>query len=119
MRIGKSNTEPQSLQAGRRSFYAYFGRREGADQDVSFVLQVNQPGCEIEDHVHDLEQWFFVYKGLVRFVIDGEAMMAEPGQLVYVPRNAAHHHEVVGTEPVELLVIDHWPQDSENQLGWE
>ena len=83
------------------------------------MLQVNQPGSKTEDDTHDLEQWFFVHKGRVRFVVDGEEVVAGPGELVFVPRNVMHHHEVVGEEPVEQLVIDHWPRDSENQLGWD
>ena len=53
----------------------------------------------------------------MRFVIDGDEAIAGPGDLVYVPRNAVHRHEEIGDEPVELLVIDHWPRDSQNRLG--
>jgi mannose-6-phosphate isomerase-like protein (cupin superfamily) len=118
MRVtGKATREPGAL--GRRSFYRYFDRREAADQDVSFVLQVNPPGEGTTDGTHDLEQWFFVHKGRVRFVVAGEAVIAGPGDLVYVPRNAVHRHEELGDEPAELLVVDHWPHDSENELGWD
>ncbi len=116
---GKKRTEAQSTPDGQRTFYALFDRREGADQDVSFVLQVNQPGSMTEEGTHDLEQWFFVHRGSVRFTIDGEEIVAGPSDLVYVPRNALHFHEALGEEAAELLVIDHWPQDSENQLGWD
>jgi len=118
MRIaGKSHTEAKS--SGQRTFYDYFKRREAADQDVSFVLQINPSGGGTPDGEHDLEQWFFVHKGKARFVVDGEEVIAGPGDLVYVPRNTTHRHEELGDEPAELLVIDHWPMDSENQLGWE
>jgi len=120
MRIsGKGHVEPKFAREGGRAFYGLFGRPEAADQDISFVLQVNQPGSGTEDDNHDLEQWFFVHKGCCRFYVDGEAVVAGPGDLVYVPRNAMHHHEVVGDEAAELVVIDHWPHDSENELGWE
>ena len=52
---GKKRTEAQSTPDGQRTFYALFDRREGADQDVSFVLQVNQPGSMTEEGTHDLE----------------------------------------------------------------
>ena len=94
-----------------------FRRPEGSDADILFTLQVNQPGTITPDGTHDLEQWFFVHRGRVRFVIDGEAVVAGPGELVYVPRNAVHRHEVLGDEPVEQLVIDHWPRDSKDRLG--
>ena len=107
------------LRPGERAAYSLFGRRESADQDTSFVYQVNQPGAPCEDHAHDLEQWMFIYKGRVRFVIDGEEQVAGPGDLVYVPRNALHRHETLGRATAEILVIDHWPHDSQNQLGWD
>jgi mannose-6-phosphate isomerase-like protein (cupin superfamily) len=116
---GKNREEPQIVLGGQRAIYVLYGRREGADQDVSFVLQVNQTGYKTEKGSHDLEQWFFVHKGRVRFVVNGEAVVAGPGDLLFVPRNAVHHHESLGNEPVELLVIDHWPRDSEDQLGWD
>jgi len=116
---GKSRTQAQFSEDGKRALHSLFSRREGADQDVSFVLQVNQPGTRNQDHSHDLEQWVFVHTGRARFVVDGKEAMVGPGDLVFVPRNAVHRHEHIGEEPVELLVIDHWPQDSENQLGWD
>jgi mannose-6-phosphate isomerase-like protein (cupin superfamily) len=120
MRIGgKNHSQRKSTPDGLRDFYALYNRPEGADQDVSFVLQINRPGFKSEEGNHDLEQWFFVHRGTVRFHIAGEETIAGPGDLVYVPREAMHCHEPVGDEPAELLVIDHWPQDSENQLGWD
>lgn len=118
MRIeGKGRTPRGELPGGLRSYYELFRRPETSDQDVSFVLQVNLPGNVTPDGTHDLEQWFFVHRGRVRFVIDGDEAIAGPGDLVYVPRNAVHRHEEIGDEPVELLVIDHWPRDSQNRLG--
>jgi quercetin dioxygenase-like cupin family protein len=120
MRItGISRMPPWHLPGGMRTIFKFFGRAEGADKDVSFVLQVNQPGNKTPDGTHDLEQWFFVHRGQVRFVIAGEEAVAGPGDLIYVPRNAVHHHEALAGEPAALLVIDHWPRDSENQLGWD
>ena len=114
---GKSHTVPMVMD--RRQFYQYVKRAETADQDVSFTLQINPPQEGTPDGQHDLEQWFFVHGGRVRFVVDGEEVVAGPGDLVYVPRNAVHRHEELGDEPVELLVINHWPVDTEDQLGWE
>lgn len=118
MRIdGRGRTPPLILPGGLRTNYDLFRRSEGSDQDISFTLQVNQPGNITADGVHDLEQWFFVHRGRVRFVIDGAEAIAGPGELVFVPRNAVHRHEELDGEPAELLVIDHWPRDSRNQLG--
>jgi quercetin dioxygenase-like cupin family protein len=114
---GKRNVAPLIIQQGVRTNYDLFRRPEASDGDVSFTLQVNLPGNVTADGTHDLEQWFFVHRGRARFVIDGEERIAELGDLVYVPRNVVHRHEEIGDEPVELLVIDHWPHDSQNRLG--
>lgn len=53
---GKSRPEARSVTGGQQAFYTLFGRREGADQDVSSVLQVNLPGNKTEDGARDLEQ---------------------------------------------------------------
>jgi quercetin dioxygenase-like cupin family protein len=120
MRIsGKSRSEPLEARDGSREFYVYWNRGEGADRDMSFVLQSHRPGSRSEEDVHDLEQWFFVHRGRVRFTIDGEERIARPGDLVFVPRNARHWHQPQGREAAELLVINHWPEDSEDQMGWD
>jgi len=115
------NTHSERLEAadGSRVFYVYWNRGDGADQDMSFVLQCHRPGSRSEEDTHDLEQWFFVHRGNVRFTIDGEERIAEPGDLVFVPRNARHWHQPLGREAAELLVINHWPEDSEDQMGWD
>lgn len=114
---GQHREGAQVLRPGERLSYILFGRCESADQDVMFGHQVNQPDAPCEDHAHDLEQWMFVHKGQVRFVIDGEEQIAKAGDLVYVPRRAVHRHETVGSQAAELLIIDHWPRDSQNRLG--
>jgi quercetin dioxygenase-like cupin family protein len=102
-----------------RTFSVFWNRGDGADRDVSFVLQSNQPGSSSEEDCHDLEQWFFVHRGMIRFTIDGAETVAGPGDLVFVPRNSRHWHEPMGAEAAELLVINHWPLDSSDQMGWD
>lgn len=105
-------------EATRRTFTRLFGRREGSDQDISFTVERCEPGAWFPVHSHDLEQWFFVYRGRMRFVIDGQEYSVGPGELVCVPRNARHEGSNAVDEVSEYLVIDHWPQDSQDPLGW-
>jgi quercetin dioxygenase-like cupin family protein len=114
MRIsGKSHSSPSKTPDGQRAFYGLFDRLEAADGDVSFVLQVNEPGQGTEAGAHDWEQWLFVHKGRVRFFVGDQEILADSGDLLYVPRNVTHRHEWVGDESVELLVVNHWPHDTD------
>jgi quercetin dioxygenase-like cupin family protein len=115
---GKLQSGALSAEDGQRAFRVFCNRGDVTDQDMTFVLQINRPGSRSLEDVHDLEQWFFVHKGHVRFTIGGEACTAGPGDMVFVPRNAVHWHEPLGDEGVELLVINHWPRDSQDQMGW-
>jgi quercetin dioxygenase-like cupin family protein len=116
---GKRRSELLASTSGERTFHVFANRGDSADQDMSFVLQTNQPGSRSEEDAHDLEQWFFVNKGSARFTVDGEESVVGPGDLVFVPRNALHWHEPEGEEAVELLVVNHWPLDSADQMGWD
>jgi quercetin dioxygenase-like cupin family protein len=106
----------QSVTDRSRSFFALFDRLESADRDVSFVLQVNEPGRGTESGAHDWEQWFFVHRGQVRFFVGDQEVLAGPGDFVYVPRNVTHRHEWLGDSAAELLVINHWPHDTEDRI---
>lgn len=117
--MSKDRPGAAMVRGGGRQAYSLFSRREGADRDVSFVFQVNRSDSPCEEHSHDIEQWMFIHRGTVLFVIDGEEQLARPGDLVYIPRNAVHRHDTVGEEPASVLVIDHWPSDSDNNLGWD
>jgi mannose-6-phosphate isomerase-like protein (cupin superfamily) len=116
---GKIRSEWLESSDGGRAFRVFWNRGLGADLDMSFVLQEHRPRSRSEEDVHDLEQWFFVHRGRARFTVDGEEIVAEAGDLIFIPRNARHWHEPLGDEAAELLVINHWPRDSEDQMGWD
>jgi quercetin dioxygenase-like cupin family protein len=90
----------------------------GVDQDISVAVERAEPGGWFPAHSHDLEQWFFVIEGSFWIAIDGEKHVLGPRSIVYVPRNAVHEGGNAGDGPLEYLVIDHWPHDSDNQLGF-
>ena len=113
------NTTQNVDEATRRVFTRLFARREGSDQNVSFVVERCEPGAWFPAHAHDMEQWFFVFRGRMRFVIDGQEFLVGAGELIYTPRNAEHEGNNAADEVSEYLVIDHWPQDSEDSLGWD
>jgi mannose-6-phosphate isomerase-like protein (cupin superfamily) len=56
-----------------------------------------QPGEGPPPHVHHREdEAFYVLKGEYEFFVDGHALKAEAGSLIYVPKGALHTHENVG-----------------------
>lgn len=47
-------------------------------------------GTGAEPHSHPNEQWIYILEGTFRAVIDGRAIEAGPGSLVYIPANTVH-----------------------------
>lgn len=114
---GYENMETNSDEESKRLFNALFTRRDSSDTDFSVAVERGEPGCWFPDHAHDMEQIFYVIEGKMEVTIDGETAVVGPRELVYVPRNAKHVGRNAGAGPLEYIVIDHWPQDSDDQLG--
>ncbi|HVZ54403.1 MAG TPA: cupin domain-containing protein [Pseudolabrys sp.] len=47
-------------------------------------------GTGAEPHSHPNEQWIYILEGTFRAVIDGRAIEAKPGSLVYIPADTIH-----------------------------
>ena len=112
-----TSTQSEKDEKTRRVFNTLFARRQSCDTDLSILVERGEPGCWFQEHRHDLEQVFFVIQGRMEITIDGETHTIGPREMVYVPRNAAHSGRNAADEPLEYLVIDHWPQDSQDQIG--
>ena len=114
---GYENTETNLDEESKRRFNTLFARPESADTDFRIVVERGEPGCWFPEHSHDLEQIFFVIEGKMEVSLDGETAVVGPREMVYVPRNASHVGRNVGDGPLEYVVFDHWPSDSDDQLG--
>lgn len=64
---------------------------------------VYSPGTVFETHTHDVDKLDAVVSGRFALTIDGQTVVLEAGDALYVPRGAAHRAEVVGDEPVVSL----------------
>lgn len=115
--VSYTSTETTKDPATKRLFNVLLGRRQSNDTDFSIVVERGEPGSWFQAHSHDLEQIFFVIEGRMEITVDNETQVIGPREMVYVPRNATHAGRNVGDGLLEYLVIDHWPRDSENQLG--
>lgn len=61
-----------------------------ATQSYGITLQQGDEGTGPPPHRHDWDEAFFVLKGVIEFVCDGEAATCTPGTLVHVPRGTVH-----------------------------
>lgn len=56
-------------------------------------------------HRHPNAETFIVRAGRVRFVIDGEAVIATSGDILVAPANATHSFENLGPERLEMIDV--------------
>jgi len=55
-------------------------------------------------HQHESEQFAYILKGRVRFLLDSGPLDAGPGDIVYIPSNAPHGAEVLdAAEVIEVF----------------
>ena len=89
---------PGSEQARR-----FDGFEHGAN--VSFFHVYNQPGAGPPLHRHPYEETFIVESGEVTFTVDGETIVAGPGQIVIAPARTPHKFVNSGTGILHLIGI--------------
>jgi quercetin dioxygenase-like cupin family protein len=51
---------------------------------------IDPPGREWNDFVHSTNELVTVVEGTLRMTIDGEELIAEPGDEVFIPKDAYH-----------------------------
>ena len=66
------------------------GEKDGAPNFDMRVISF-QSGGHSPDHSHDYEHEIYVTKGRGSVEVDGKLVDLKPGDVVYVPANAAHH----------------------------
>ena len=114
---GYDSTETRTDAETKRRFNTLLARQQSHDTDFSVAVERGEPACWFPAHAHDLEQIFYIIEGRMEVTIAGETRAIGPREMVYVPRNAEHAGRNVGDGPLEYLVIDHWPRDSDDELG--
>ena len=66
---------------------------------------VMQPGAELSEHAHDEEQMFYIMSGRLRYRVNGEDILAGPGDAIVVPANAPHWGCVEGEEEAVFIEV--------------
>jgi len=61
-----------------------------ATKSYGITLQQGDEGTGPPPHSHDWDEAFYVLRGEIHFVCDGEAHVCQPGTLVHIPRGTVH-----------------------------
>jgi quercetin dioxygenase-like cupin family protein len=68
------------------------GQKDGAANFDMRIISF-EPGGQSPNHSHDYEHEIYVFKGQGSVEVDGQKVNLKPGDVVYVPANAAHHFQ--------------------------
>jgi len=97
--------------------WTLLSRRQSTDSNMTIAVQRFEPGGTFAEHVHDLEQFFYVTQGQMEMTVGGSTKTYSQGDFVVVDRNEPHSGRNVSEGASELLFVDYWPSDSEDRLG--
>jgi len=61
-----------------------------ATQSYGITLQQGEEGTGPPPHSHDWDEAFYVLKGEINFLCDGNAYVCSAGALVHIPRGTVH-----------------------------
>jgi quercetin dioxygenase-like cupin family protein len=67
------------------------------------------PSGHTSMHAHDREHVALVIRGICRIECSREVKVAEAGDVMTIPPNAAHRFSNVGTDPLALLIMNFYP----------
>lgn len=73
------------------------------DAEVSFFLVDSAPGEGPDEHSHPYPEVFVIRHGQARFVIDGEGLDAQGGDIVVAPANVPHGFVNAGPGRLEMI----------------
>jgi len=93
----------QLLEDGSKTLLAAAGSRPGqADYVASspaggqFVLVKVDGVCDVEEHMHEYDEYCMVLQGRITTWIGDEAFVCESGDFLFEPANVPHHARIEG-----------------------
>lgn len=73
---------------------------------LSLVDSISPIGSGPPLHIHDAEdETFYIVTGTLKFFLDGQTLVKQAGEAVFVPRGKLHTFQVVGDMPCRHLVM--------------
>jgi mannose-6-phosphate isomerase-like protein (cupin superfamily) len=98
------------------AFLADFRREILTNQHSQLVLMSIEPGDEIGEETHDVDQILAFVTGQGEAVLDGRKSRVEEGSLVAVPAGTRHNFINTGNRPLKLYTIYSPPEESPGTL---
>jgi mannose-6-phosphate isomerase-like protein (cupin superfamily) len=80
------------------------------------VLMSIEPGDEIGEETHDVDQVLVFVKGGAEAILDGEKTSVKKGSLVAVPAGTSHNFINTGKKPLKLFTIYSPPEEEPGTL---
>ena len=78
-------------------------RRKLKELGYETTRYVYSPGTNFSPHTHGVDKIDAVLAGRFRLTMNGESVVLEAGDAIYVPRGVEHSAEVIGDDPVISL----------------
>ena len=93
-----------------------FRREILTNQHSQLVLMSIEPGDEIGEEAHDVDQILAFVGGEGEAVLDGKKSRVEEGSLVAVPAGTRHNFINTGRKPLKLYTIYSPPEEAPGTL---
>lgn len=74
-------------------------------EGMQLVLMSLEPGVEIGEEIHHLDQFIRIDKGEAAFILNDVAHVLKDGEAVIIPRGVKHNVINTGKEPTKLYTL--------------
>ncbi len=106
-----TNIEKESLENG------YFRKVLYTDERLQLVVMSLNPGEDIGEEVHQLDQFIRVEQGEAKAVLDGVEQALPTGSVVIVPSGVRHNIiNASGSEPLKLYTLYSTPNHKDGTI---
>jgi mannose-6-phosphate isomerase-like protein (cupin superfamily) len=94
----------------------FFRKEVLTGEHSQLVIMSIQPGDDIGEETHDVDQILVFVAGQGEAVVDGERSAVATNSLVVVPAGARHNFINTGTEPLKLFTVYAPPEEAPGTL---
>ena len=94
----------------------YFRQEILTNEHSQVVLMSVEPGDDVGEETHDVDQVLVFVEGEGESVLDGERGRVAPGTLVSVPAGTLHNFVNTGTVPLKLYTVYAPPEEEPGTL---
>ncbi len=83
----------------------FLEKRDSSGKNECFLYTLSKESHPVPEHFHnELDEFFFVIEGEVRFIISGEYFIAKPGDFIPVLRGTLHGFHQYGSRTSKMWV---------------